>query len=195
MFKIKTNSAQCEVKFISLTKSVDIRHPRACRRPLRILIDNKSLAHCSGRAPISPGPDPADSQHYCDSVGSLTESDDHYQCNSGLTGHVKAARGVTSPGRVVTFRDRDTLRLAASPSSCGLRTADPVGEIMASKSNSATAGSALWPDRPARGPLRQHGPTKAKARPGRAAPTGPQAPGRARPGEHPRARLPPPRRA
>ncbi len=32
--------------------------------------------------------------------------------------------------------------------------ADPAREFVASKSDSATAGSALWPDRPARGPLR-----------------------------------------
>ncbi len=49
-----------------------------------------------------------------------------------------------------------------SPPSCELGTADPDGEFIANlnQSDSATAaGSALWPDRPVRGPLRpdRHG--------------------------------------
>ena len=41
-----------------------------------------------------------------------------------------------------------------SLTSCELGTADPGGEFIANLSNSVTAGSALWPDRAARGPLR-----------------------------------------
>jgi hypothetical protein len=38
-----------------------------------------------------------------------------------------------------------------------LGTADPGGEFIANLSHSVTAGSALWPDRAARGPLRATG--------------------------------------
>ena len=78
-----------------------------------------------------------------------------------------------------------------SLTSCELGTADPDGEFIAKLSVSCLpAGPALGPT----GRLVAHygRPTKAKTRPGRAAPTGPQAQGRAR--GHPRARLPPPRR-
>jgi hypothetical protein len=51
------------------------------------------------------------------------------------------------------------LSLSFCDSVSGPGTADPDGDFIANLSNPATAGPTLWPDRPARGPLRRVSPS------------------------------------
>jgi hypothetical protein len=94
----------------------------------------------------------------------------HGPCTTGLRARLPSSALARSlPAR--TWRGQHAFRLSnlnaqprsdaqhlprqrpAAPS-CELGTADPDGESIANLSNSDTAGLALWPSRPARGPLR-----------------------------------------